>query len=146
MENLIVDNNASHRLNYESSRAAGAATSSAVLLHTISKSSFFLVLDDDAEGAQILPLSVDILLDLRDFQDHQEHFASPLNGRVSKPGEDVLTCTLVILFLLFELFTNLRMCSYVRHLGTFRRRASQASAPCVRRSSSQARDKFCNEG
>ena len=52
----------------------------------------FVVLDDDAEGAQILPLSVGILLDLRDFQDHPEHFASPLNLRVSiKPRVVVLT-------------------------------------------------------
>ena len=141
MENLIVDDNTSHCLNYESSGAAGAATSSAVFLHIISKSPFFVVLHDDADGAQILPLSVGILLDLRDFQDHQEHFASPLNLRVSKPRVVVLTVYFINPVLVFELFTNLRMCSYARHLGTFRRRASQAFAPCVR-SSLKPRDNF----
>ena len=83
MENLIVDNNASHRLNYESPRAAGAATSSAVLLHFHNfKKVPPLLFDYDDGDAQTLPLSVDILLGLRDYQDHQEHFASPLNLRI----------------------------------------------------------------
>ena len=45
------------------------------------------------------------------------------------------------MFLLVELFTNLRMCSYARHLGTSQRRASRAFAPCVR-NSLKPRDNF----
>ena len=65
-----------------------------MLLHIISKQSFLVVLedddvaaadDDDDNGSQIKPLSVDILLDLRDFQDHQEHFANPLNRTIFMP-------------------------------------------------------------
>ena len=73
-----------------------------MLLHIISKQSFLVVLedddvaaaddDDDDNGSQIKPLSVDILLDLRDFQDHQAHFANPLDRTIFMPRLVVNLC------------------------------------------------------